>query len=86
MDNSVKYGYKFNILWDYTFYKGYPFKNFIGDLYQLRLNYPKNDPLNYTAKLKMNNFFGKFAMDDNFNSIEIVFNNSFQNYINKFNL
>jgi hypothetical protein len=62
MDNAVKFGYKFEIIKGYTFDKGYPFKDFINDLYQIRLNYPKSDPLNYIAKIIMNSLYGRLTI------------------------
>jgi hypothetical protein len=83
-DNAVKYGYKFNILWGYIFSKGFIFNPFITDLYELRLKYPKSHPLNYISKLLMNSGYGRFGMDDNFNNIEILSNDSVDKYIYKF--
>jgi len=74
MDNAMKFGYKFEILWGYTFEKGKIFKEYIETLYELRLNYPKSNPLNYTAKLLMNSVYGRFGMDDNFPDITIFDN------------
>nr|YP_009710628.1 DNA polymerase type B [Amanita brunnescens]QFZ98577.1 DNA polymerase type B [Amanita brunnescens] len=84
MDNAIKYGYKFEILWGYTFTKGYPFKEFINNLYELRLKYPKTDPMNYISKLLMNSLYGRYGMDYNFNNISIQSKNKADKYINKF--
>ena len=84
MDNAVKFGYKFDILWGYTFTKGKVFNLFMSDLYKLRLNYPKDHPMNYVSKLFMNSFYGRLGMDYNFNNIEILSNESANKYINKF--
>nr|UEX92847.1 hypothetical protein [Marasmius tenuissimus] len=72
IENAKKFGYQFKIIKGYTFEKGNPFNNFIDDLYQLRLNYPKSDPMNYIAKLFMNSLYGRFGMNDNFDEIRIV--------------
>jgi len=82
MDNAMNFGYKFKIIKGYTFNKGRPFNNFIEDLYKLRLKYPKSDPMNYIAKLFMNSLYGRFSMNDNFNEIRIVNENSLNNLIN----
>nr|UZS78044.1 DNA polymerase [Lentinula edodes]UZS78144.1 DNA polymerase [Lentinula edodes] len=82
MDNAMKYRYKFKIIKSYTFNKGRPFKNIIDDLYKLRLEYPKSDPMNYIAKLFMNSLYGRFGMNDNFNEIRIVNDNSLNDLIN----
>ncbi len=84
MDNSIKNGYKINILWGYTFSKGYIFKDIIDNLYELRLKYPKTDPMNFVAKLMMNSLYGRFGMDDNFNNIIILDKNSGIKYIDKY--
>lgn len=46
----------------YFFEKGDLFSEFVDDLYNLRLKYPKGDPMNLTCKLLMNSLFGRFAM------------------------
>jgi len=70
--NAEKYGYKFEILWGYLFDKDYIFKEYVNDLYNIRLNYPKSDPMNLTAKLLLNSLYGRFGMHDNFNTLEFV--------------
>ncbi len=71
MDNAIKFGYKFEILWGYTFKKLNLFKEFVDTLYDLRLQYPKTDPLNYCAKLIMNGVYGRMGMIDDFAEITI---------------
>lgn len=66
MYNAMKYGYKFEVLWGYTFESDLIFDGFVKDLYQIRLEYPKSDPMNYVAKIIMNSLYGRFGMDDNF--------------------
>jgi hypothetical protein len=66
MYNAMKFGYKFEVLWGYTFDSDYIFTNFVDELYQIRLDYPKSDPMNYIAKIIMNSLYGRFGMDDNF--------------------
>jgi hypothetical protein len=51
MNNAIKLGYRFEILWGYTFESEYIFNEYVDILYNLRLNYPKSDPLNYVAKI-----------------------------------
>ncbi|OAX31150.1 hypothetical protein K503DRAFT_704144, partial [Rhizopogon vinicolor AM-OR11-026] len=65
--NSVEY---FNSLKDYDILikNGYVFnstqifKNYVEEMYSLRLEYSKKDPMNYIAKLLMNSLYGRFAM------------------------
>jgi DNA polymerase elongation subunit (family B) len=70
--NAQKYGYTFEILRGYTFEKDYIFKDYVNDLYNLRLTYDKSNPLNYTAKILLNSLYGRFGMNDSFNILEIV--------------
>jgi len=72
IDNAVKYGYKFEILWGYKFQRKNIFKDYVNTLYNLRLQYPKSNPLNYIAKLLMNSLYGRFGMMDSFPNIEIM--------------
>jgi len=74
MDNALKFGYKFEILWGYKFNRKNIFKGYVGQLYNLRLKYPKTNPLNLIAKLLLNSLYGRFGMDDRFPKI-ILFNN-----------
>jgi len=71
MDNAMKLGYKFEILWGYKFEHKIIFKDYVENLYQFRLNYPKSNPLNLTAKLLLNSLYGRFGMDDSFPDITI---------------
>jgi len=72
MYNAMKFGYKFEVLWGYTFDYDYVFKNFIDELYEIRLKYPKTDPMNYIAKILMNSLYGRFGMVDNFVRSQIM--------------
>lgn len=72
MYNAMKFGYKFDVLWGYTFESDYIFTKFVDDLYGIRLEYPKTDPMNYIAKIIMNSLYGRFGMDDNFVLSEIM--------------
>ena len=42
------------------------------DIYKLRLKFPKNDPMNYIAKIILNSLYGRFGMDDNFVYTNII--------------
>jgi len=66
MYNAMKFGYIFEVLWGYTFESYFIFDKFVSDLYKIRLEYPKSDPMNYIAKIIMNSLYGRFGMDDNF--------------------
>lgn len=71
MDNAIKFGYKFEILWGYTFERSNIFKDFVTTLYDLRLQNQKSNPLNYVAKIILNSVYGKFGMIDSFPDITI---------------
>jgi hypothetical protein len=74
MDNAIKLGYKFEILWGYSFNSDNVFKSYVNVLYELRLKYPKSDPLNLIAKLLLNSLYGRFGMEDSFAEITIFAN------------
>ena len=42
--NAMKFGYKFEVKWGYLFKSDYIFKDFVKDIYELRLIFPKTDP------------------------------------------
>ena len=86
MDNAVKAGYQFEILWGYKFKPKNIFKSYVDTLYQLRLNYPKSNPMNFIAKLLLNSLYGRFGMIDSFPDITIFDNfKSFKEWFNKYN-
>jgi DNA polymerase type B, organellar and viral len=84
MDNAMKYGYKFEILWGYTFKSGYIFSDYVNTLYNFRLQYPKSDPMNYLAKILLNSLYGRFGMDDNFIEVNIIHEDYYSDFENKF--
>lgn len=79
--NAEKYGYKFEILHGYTFEKGYIFADFINELYNIRTNFPKSDPMNFISKILMNSQYGKYGMDDNFLNIRIMDKIEFEKFM-----
>ena len=82
--NAEKFGYKFNVLWGYTFERKNIFKDYVESLYALRVIYPKSDPLNYIAKILLNSLYGRFGMDDNFSEINIIHKDYLTDFENKF--
>ena len=56
MDNAIKFGYRFEILWGYKFNRKNIFKGYVGTLYKLRLAFSKANPLNLISKLLLNSF------------------------------
>lgn len=84
ISNAIRLGYKFEILWGYTFEKEEIFKDYVDFLYSLRLNYPKSDPMNYIAKILLNSLYGRFGMDDNFSNINVIHKDYLADFENKF--
>jgi len=78
--NARKYGYKFEILWGYTFEKGVVFKDYVDTLYNLRKNYTKTDPMNLICKLLLNSLYGRFGMDDLFTYTYIISKADYPNF------
>jgi hypothetical protein len=73
-DNALKFGYQFEILKGYKFETENIFKNYVSELYNLRLEYEKGTPMNLIAKLLMNSLYGKFGMKDEMTRLEILDN------------
>jgi DNA polymerase type B, organellar and viral len=44
----------------------------VDSIYNLRLTYPKTDPMNMVAKLLLNSLYGRFGMDDSFINTKII--------------
>jgi hypothetical protein len=66
LTNAAKFGYQFEVLWAYTFERKNIFKDYITILQDLRIKYPKSDPMNYIAKKFINFLYGRFGMKDKF--------------------
>ena len=71
MDNAMKYGYQFEIIKGYQYKTGYIFKEYVEQLYNLRLSYPKTNPMNLIAKLLMNSLYGKLGMKSEMTEVEV---------------
>ncbi len=48
------YGYKFKILRGYLFERGFIFKDYVNDLYEIKQIHKKDDPMYFIEKLLMN--------------------------------
>jgi DNA polymerase family B len=84
MKNAIKHGYKINVLWGYTFKSENIFKDYVEFLYKLRSQYPSSDPMNFIAKILLNSLYGRFGMDDNFPTINIIHKDYYPDFENKF--
>lgn len=54
-----------------------PKQEFVETLYNLRLQYSKDHPMNYTAKLLLNSLYGRFGMRYIFDIINIISSDEF---------
>ena len=83
----MKYGYTFEIIKGYEFKKADIFSKYINKMYNLRLQYPKGDAMNLTAKLLMNSLYGKFGMNTEMTKVEIIDNDTekINKYLDKIN-
>lgn len=54
----------------------------MSEIYELRLKYPKSDPMNLIAKLILNSLYGRFGMDDNFVFSEIMNKKDYESFEN----
>jgi len=84
LKNAQKYGYEFEILWGYTFQRGFVFKDYVNDLYNLRLQYPKSDPMNLICKLLLNSLYGRFGMDGSFINTKIIAKSNYLEFERKY--
>ena len=80
MYNAMELGYKFEVLHGYTFNKANVFEDYINQLYQFRIDFPKTDPMNYTAKIIMNSLYGRFGMNDDFTLVDIIHKDEYQEW------
>jgi len=78
--NAQKFGYQFEIIRGYYFKSDYLFKGYVTDLYNLRLNYPKSDPINYIAKILLNSLYGRFGMLDDFSHSKYLILKNIRNW------
>jgi hypothetical protein len=69
--NAIKNGYKFEIIKGYKFKRGVIFKEYVEDLYSLRMQYPKDNPMNMICKLLLNSLYGKFGMKSESSEVEL---------------
>lgn len=84
IDNAIKLGYKFKILWGYTFKQGKIFHSFVRDMYNIRLKYSKDQAMNYIAKLLLNSLYGRMGMDDRFTYSSFISKDSYLEYEKKY--
>jgi hypothetical protein len=87
IENARKYGYEITVLRGYYFTeKVCLFKDYIKQLYTLRLEYNKSHPMNLIAKLLMNSLYGRFGMDYSLEQTSIVNNIEINDLLNNNNI
>lgn len=69
------FGYKFNVLNGYIFDQKIIFKDYVNELYNLRLTFDKSNPMNYVAKILMNSLYGRFGLSPVLPESMIISNN-----------
>ena len=77
MNKTMHLGYKFEVIRGYKFKRAVIFKDYINKLYNMRLKYPKTNPLNMICKLLMNSLYGKFGMKTS-KSVVSIYNTSLE--------
>lgn len=60
--NAMKYGYKVDIIWGYLFDKEYIFKEYVEQLYKIKQESTKDNPMYVISKLLLNSLYGRFGM------------------------
>jgi len=80
IDNAIKLGYKSKILRDYTFKKENIFNLFVTELYNIQLQYSKDNPINYIAKILLNSLYGQIEINDKFTYNIFISKNSYLKY------
>lgn len=56
--------HKFKPKRGFLFRQDYLFKDYVQNLYELRISSPKISPINIIAKLLLNSLYGRFGMKD----------------------
>lgn len=70
--NAMEDGYKFKVINGYTFDQSNIFSEYITELYELKVNSTKDDPMYLIAKLLLNSLYGRFGMTNEFDSNLVI--------------
>jgi hypothetical protein len=81
-----KFGYTFKILSGYLFDKEFIFKDYVIDLYEIKKNHTKDQPMYLVSKLLMNSLYGRFGMDNKFYDNIIIEDNQLYEFIEKYSI
>lgn len=82
----MNHGYKFKVLSAYTFDSALIFEEYIKDLYEIKANSSKDDPMYLIAKLLMNSLYGRWGMDWMLESHQVINSKDIFKYMEKYNL
>ena len=83
MHNYKNYGYKFKVIKGYTFNKSNIFKDYVSQLYSIKQNTPKSDPMYLISKLLMNSLFGRFGMNFDLPNYKFIKEEDIKDFIQK---
>lgn len=72
LNNAKKYGYKFEILKGYTFQKSNIFKDYVSDLYSIKMSVSSDNPWYIISKILLNSLYGRFGMSPYLDTFQIV--------------
>jgi hypothetical protein len=70
--NAEKYGYKFKIIKGYQFQQKKIFTKYVEELYAIKCGVSPDNPWYTIAKLLLNGLFGRFGMDPEMDTAEII--------------
>ena len=76
-------GYKFKVIKGYTFNKMNLFKDYVNQLYEIKQNTPKSDPMYLISKLLMNSLFGRFGMNFDLPNYKFIKEEDIKDFIQK---
>lgn len=73
IENARSLGYEIQVEGGYNFSDSqFLFKNYVDAIYKLRQSYSKENPMNLVAKLLLNSLYGRFGLDTNFSTRELM--------------
>nr|QWC53720.1 DNA polymerase [Rhizoctonia solani] len=78
---ALSLGYKIEAYEAYIFEGRLVFNEFIENIYNERLKFPKSDPMNYICKLIMNSTYGRFGMAPILTDVKVFNRNDEHNYM-----
>lgn len=82
LKNAEKYGYTYEIKAGYLFEGEKLFDKYVEDLYKIKSNSTKDDPMYLISKLLMNSLYGRFGMKDVLPKHKLISNVDLSNTIN----